>query len=52
MKFKLNADMSIIGKEAISKIEGSGDGFHWKEYTYEDIFVKALMGDNKLKMIL
>lgn len=53
MKFKLNADMSTIGKESIGEIEGSGDGFHWKEYTYEDIFVKALLTDgNSTNIIL
>ena len=46
MKFKLNADMSTISQVPISEIEDRGDGFHWKEYTYEDIFVKALIGDD------
>ena len=45
-KFKLNADMSTIIDTPISENEGRGDGFHWKEYTYEDIFVKALIGDD------
>ena len=52
MKFKLNADMSTIGKEAISEIEGSGDGFRWKEYAYEDIFVKALLLDGDATNII
>lgn len=52
MKFKLNADMSTISKEPISEIEGRGDGFHWKEYTYEDIFVKALIEDNNTTGII
>lgn len=52
MNFKLNADMSTISKEPISELEGRGDGFHWKEYTYEDIFVKALIVENNSTNII
>lgn len=52
MQIKLNTDMSTISKEPISKNEGQGDGFHWKEYSYGDILVKALVGDNNSTNII
>lgn len=52
MQIRLNADISTISKEPISKNEGQGDGFHWKEYSYGDIFVKALIGDSNSTNII
>ncbi len=52
IRFKLNADVSTIDKEPISENEGRGDGFHWKEYSYGDIFVKALVGDDNSTQII
>lgn len=52
MEFKLSEDMVTIDKEATYEHEGRGDGFHWKEYTYEDIFVKALIADDNSTNII
>lgn len=52
MQVKLNADISTISKEPISEKEGRGDGFHWKEYSYGDIVVKALVGDDNSTRII
>ncbi len=51
IEFKLNAEISTIDKEPISEKEGRGDGFRWKDYSYEDISVRALIGDDNLTQI-
>ena len=51
IQFKLNADVSTIDKEPISEKEGRGDGFHWKDYSYEDVSVRALIGDDNSTQI-
>ncbi len=52
IEFKLNAEISTIDKEPISEKEGRGDGFRWKDYSYEDISVRALIGDDNLTQII
>ena len=52
IQFKLNADVSTIDKEPISEKEGRGDGFHWKDYSYEDVSVRALIGDDNSTRII
>ena len=52
LQFKLNADVSTIDKEPISKKEGRGDGFYWKDYSYEDVSVRALIGDDNSTRII
>ena len=52
IKFKLNSEVSTIGKEPISEKEGRGDGFHWKDYSYEDVLVTALIGDDNSTQII
>jgi len=51
IQFKLNADISTIDKEPTSEKEGRGDGFHWKDYSYEDVSVRALIGDDATRII-
>ena len=50
--FRLNTGISTIAKQPVSETEGSGDGFHWKEYSYDDVFVKALLGDDNSTQII
>ena len=52
IQFKLNADVSTINKKPISEKEGRGDGFHWKDYFYEDVSLKALIGDDNSTRII
>ena len=52
IQFKLNADVSTIDKEPISEKEGRGDGFYWKDYSYEDVSVRALIGDDNSTRII
>ncbi len=49
---QLNADVSTIDKEPISVKEGRGDGFNWNDYLYEDVSVRALIGDDKSTRII
>ena len=52
IQFKLNADVSTIDKEPISEQEGRGDGFRWIDYSYEDVSVRALIGDDNSTRII
>jgi len=52
VRFKLNADISTIDKEPISGKEGRGDGFNWRDYSYEDVLVKALIGNDNSTQII
>ncbi len=52
IQFKLNADVSTIDKEPISEQEGRGDGFRWIDYSYEDVLVTALIGDDNSTRII
>ncbi len=52
IQFKLNADVSTIDKEPIIEKQGRGDGFRWKDYSYEDVSVRALIGDDNLTQII
>ena len=50
--FRLNSDVSTINKEPISVKDGRGDGFRWKEYSYEDVLVRALIGDDNSTQVI
>ena len=43
-KVILNEDIKLFNKEPISFEEGRGDGFHWKNYVYDDMYIQALIG--------
>lgn len=48
-KVILNEDIKLFDKEVISEEEGRGDGFHWKDYVYDDIEIHALIGDDGIE---
>lgn len=48
-KVILNEDIKLFDKEAISEEEGRGDGFHWKDYVYDDIEIHALISDDGIE---
>ena len=48
-KVILNEDINLFSKEPISEEEGRGDGFHWKDYVYDDIEIHALIGDDGIE---
>lgn len=49
IKVLLNFEMPVFNKEPINESEGRGDGFHWKDYMYDDIEIHALIGDDGIE---
>lgn len=51
-KATIGAELTTFEKEAISQKEDRGDGFHWIDYTYDDIEVKAMFDGEDIKQYI
>ncbi len=49
---KLNSDILTISKGPVSEKEEKSDGFRWKECSYGDFFVRALIRDDNSTQII
>ena len=46
MKVLLNSKLLVFSKEPIEVKEERMDGFHWKDYKYDDIEIRSSLGDD------
>ncbi len=51
-KATIGAELTTFEKEAISQKEDRGDGFHWIDYTYDDIEITAMFDGEDIKQYI
>ena len=51
-KARIGAELTSFEKEPISQKEDRGDGFHWIDYTYDDIEVTAMFDGDDIKQYI
>lgn len=52
MRVVLNAEMTEFNKEPIEVKEERMDGFHWKDYKYDDIEIRANLNDENNRTMI